>query len=228
MIVYDLQYFPPVSFFSTLFGETYFYLDIYEVYRKMTFRNRCLIAGAQGIISLSVPLQQGRNQQIPMNEVRISDTEQWQSRHFKSIRSAYNRSPYFDFYQDELAAIYRRPFDLLADWNISCLEWVKEKLAWHADIRFTESALPYQSDGITDLRNRVLPKNYMEWNPVKYRQVFEERTGFFPNLSILDLLFNCGPRTSELLSNSEVRGPQLNRRSRIEIFGKKPVLSSKT
>jgi len=205
MIVYELQYFPPVSFFSTLFGETYFYLDIYEVYRKMTFRNRCLIAGAQGIISLSVPLKQGRNQQIPMNEVRISDTEQWQSRHFKSIRSAYNRSPYFDFYQDELAAIYRRPFDLLADWNISCLEWVKEKLAWHADIRFTESALPYQSDGITDLRNRVLPKNYMEWNPVKYRQVFEERTGFFPNLSILDLLFNCGPRTSELLSNSDVR-----------------------
>jgi WbqC-like protein family len=205
MIVFELQYFPPVSFFSTLFGETYFYLDTYDIYRKMSFRNRCLIVGAQGIISLSVPLQQGRNQQLPMNEVRISDTEKWQSRHFKSIRSAYNRSPFFDFYQDELAAIYLRPFDLLADWNICCLEWVKEKLGWRTGIRYTESAIPYQSDGITDLRNRVLPKNYMEWKPVKYRQVFEERTGFFPNLSILDLLFNCGPRSSELLSNSDER-----------------------
>jgi hypothetical protein len=205
MIVFELQYFPPVSFFSTLFGETYFYLDTYEIYRKMSFRNRCLLAGAQGIISLSVPLQQGRNQQLPMNEVRISDTEKWQLRHFKSIRSAYNRSPFFDFYQDELAAIYQRPFDLLADWNICCLEWVKEKLDWRAGIRFTDSAILYQSDGVTDLRNTVLPKNYMGWKPVKYRQVFEERTGFFPNLSILDLLFNCGPRSSELLRNSELR-----------------------
>jgi hypothetical protein len=225
MIVCELQYFPTVSFFSALFGETYFYLDLYEIYRKMSFRNRCLIAGAQGIISLSVPLENGRNQQVPMNEVRISDTEKWQSRHFKSIRSAYNKSPFFDFYQDELAAIYGRPFDLLTDWNICCLEWVREKLGWQTEIRFTESAIPYKSksiidrpdgvsnpvtgindqmDGTTDLRNRVLPKNFMDWKPVKYRQVFEERTGFFPNLSILDLLFNCGPHSFELLSSSKL------------------------
>jgi WbqC-like protein family len=204
MIVSELQYFPPVTFFTTLYGETYFYLDIYEIYRKMSFRNRCMIAGAQGIISLSVPLKQGRNQQLPMNEVRISDTEKWQSRHFKSIRSAYNRSPFFDFYQDELATIYQRPFELLTDWNLCCLEWVKEKLAWSPGIRFTDSAIPYQSDGVTDLRNRVIPKNFMEWKPVKYRQVFEERTGFFPNLSILDLLFNCGPHSLEQHSSSRL------------------------
>jgi hypothetical protein len=202
MIVFELQYFPPVSFFSTLYKETYIHLDIYDIYRKMSFRNRCLIAGAQGIISLSVPLQNGRNQQVPMKEVRISDTDKWQSRHFKSIRSAYNRSPFFDFYQDELAAIYHRPFELLTEWNLCCLDWVKEKLAWRTRISVTDSAIGYQAEGVTDMRNRVLPKNFMEWKPVKYRQVFEERTGFFPNLSILDLLFNCGPRSSELLSNS--------------------------
>jgi hypothetical protein len=163
-----------------------------------------MIAGAQGMISLSVPLDQGRNQQLPMNEVRISDSEKWQSRHFKSIRSSYNRSPFFDYYQDELAAIYQRPFHLLADWNLCCLEWVQEKLAWPVGIRFTDSALPYQIDGVSDLRNRVLPKNFMEWKPVKYRQVFEERTGFFPNLSVLDLLFNCGPHSFELLSSSKL------------------------
>jgi hypothetical protein len=202
MIVSELQYFPPVSFFSTLYKETYFYLDLYEIYRKMSFRNRCMIAGAQGIISLSVPLEQGRNQQLPMNEVRISNTEKWQSRHFKSICSAYNRSPFFDHFQDELEAVYRMPFERLTDWNMYCLEWVKEKLAWHTEIRFTDSVIPYQSEGIRDVRNLVLPKNYTAWQPVKYRQVFEERTGYFTNLSILDLLFNTGPRAGELLSNS--------------------------
>ncbi len=110
MIVSELQYFPPITFFSTLYTETYVYLDVYELYRKMSFRNRCLIAGAQGIISFSVPLQDGRNQQLPVNEVMISDAEKWQARHFKSIQSAYNRSPFFEYYQDELLRIYQQPF----------------------------------------------------------------------------------------------------------------------
>jgi hypothetical protein len=82
MIVSELQYFPPISFFSTLYGESYVVLDLYEIYRKMSFRNRCLIAGAQGTVSLSVPLQYGRNQQLPVKEVLISNTDNWQARHF--------------------------------------------------------------------------------------------------------------------------------------------------
>jgi hypothetical protein len=204
MIVFELQYFPPVIFFTTLNTKSYVVLDAYEVYRKMSFRNRCLITGAQGIISLSVPLEQGRNQQLPVKEVRISNTEKWQSRHFKSIRSAYNRSPFFDFYQDELAAIYQMPFERLMDWNLVCLKWVIEKIEWSMEIRFTDTAVPFQNERITDLRSRILPKNYAEWNPVKYRQVFEERTGFFPNLSVLDLLFNTGPEAGILLRNSRI------------------------
>jgi len=202
MIVSELQYFPPLTFFAALFKETNVVLDIYDTYRKMTFRNRCLIAGAQGIISLSVPLRDGRNQQLPMSEVLISHSEKWQSRHFKSIRSAYNRSPYFDHYLDEVAGLYEKPVDRLADWNLKCLNWVKEKLEWSATIDFTKEAIPFRTEGTKDRRNIILPKNYGNWNPVKYRQVFEERTGFFPNLSILDLLFNTGKEAGELLRNS--------------------------
>ena len=204
MIVSELQYFPPLSFFSTLYKETYVDLDIYEIYRKMSFRNRCLIAGAQGIIHLSVPLLDGRNQQLPMNEVLISDTEKWQSRHFKSIRSAYNRSPFFEYYVDDLYEIYKTPYRRLVEWNLLCLNWVKEKLEWPTEFRFTEEAVSYGAVGVDDRRNNVRPKNYSHWNPVKYRQVFEERTGFFPNLSILDLLFNTGKRAGELLYNSNL------------------------
>jgi hypothetical protein len=202
MIVSELQYFPPLTFFPALYKESYLHIDIYEVYRKMSFRNRCLIAGAQGIISLSVPLQEGRNQHLPMNEVLISDTEKWQLRHFKSIQSAYNRSPFFEYYQEDLAMLYEKSFYRLADWNTHCLNWLKEKMAWRAEILFTEKAIPFQAEGIEDRRNLVLPKNYRDWNPVKYRQVFEERTGFFPNLSILDLLFNTGKKAGELLGKT--------------------------
>jgi hypothetical protein len=203
MIIAELQYFPPITFISTLYKETYIYLDIYEQYRKMSFRNRCLIAGAEGIISLSVPLQNGRSQLRPINEVKISETEEWQNRHFKSICSAYNRSPFFEYYADELKRLYQKQVTGLVEWDLSCLEWLKQKLDWPAEIRLTESSLPFGVKGWDDHRNRVVPKNYNQWNPVKYRQVFEERVGFFPNLSVVDLLFNTGRRAAELLRMAE-------------------------
>lgn len=202
MVIAELQYFPPITFISTLFRESYVYLDLYEPYRKMSFRNRSLIAGAQGIISLSVPLKNGRSQLVPVNEVQISGEEHWQSRHFKSICSAYNRSPFFEYYADELEALYMKQVSGLADWNLSCLYWLRQKLDWSAEIRFTESSLPYKAEGWDDQRNLVVPRNYSQWTPVKYRQVFEERVGFFPNLSVIDLLFNTGKQAGELLRNS--------------------------
>jgi WbqC-like protein family len=204
MIVSELQYFPPITFITTLYKESYVYLDIYEPYRKMSFRNRCMITGAQGIISLSVPLKEGRNQNQPMNEVLISKMEDWQSRHYKSIQSAYNRSPFFEYYQMELSLIYQKTFDRLVEWDLYCLKWLKEKLEWPTEIRLTEKAVSHHAEGYIDRRGLLLPKNYNLLNPVKYRQVFEERTGFFPNLSILDLLFNTGPEAGELLRNSNV------------------------
>ena len=201
-IITELQYFPPLSFFTTSYGKTYIYLDIYEAYNKMSFRNRCVIAGAQGTISLSVPLQKGRNQRVPMLEVLISDEKKWQDQHFKSIQSAYNRSPFFDYYKDELLRIYQRPFRKLADWNLCCLNWVMEKLEWVTEIRFPEATFPFQAEGFDDRRNQVVPKNYDLLNPIKYRQVFEERAGFLKNLSILDLLFNTGKEARDLLANS--------------------------
>lgn len=168
----------------------------------MSFRNRCMITGAQGIISLSVPLRDGRNQQLPVNEVLIADSEKWQERHFRSIESAYNRSPFFDHYRDELAALYRKPFTHLSGWNLECMNWLKGKLEWPAEIRFTDAAVEFGRNGMDDRRDLVLPKNYNQFQPVRYRQVFEERTGFFSNLSILDLLFNTGKSASDLLKKA--------------------------
>jgi hypothetical protein len=198
MILSEIQYFPPVTFFKTSYPESYILLDQYEIYRKMSFRNRCLIAGANGIISLSVPLLHGRNQQVQMKDVRIAMSEHWQARHWKSIQSAYNRSAFFDHYRDGLEKLYRMKTGWLMEWDLECLQWVKEKLSWPGEIRLTGN--PETGTEVEDHRNRVLPKNYAEFRPVKYRQVFEEKLGFMPNLSILDLLFNVGKQAGELLN----------------------------
>lgn len=203
MFLSELQYFPPIIFFKTSYKETYIYLDQYEFYLKMSFRNRCLIAGANGIISLSIPLEKGRDQRARMNEVRISYSEDWQGRHWKSIRSAYNRSPFFNYYADEMEVLFNKKFELLMDWDLYCLRWVKEKLAWAAEIRLTELQDHESVPGPwEDYRNRILPKNYAQHTGLQYRQVFEEKKGFFPNLSILDLLFNSGKEAGNLLSGS--------------------------
>jgi len=202
MILFDLQYFPPITYFSALYNQSYVYLDIYESYRKMSFRNRCQIAGADGIVSLSIPLKQGRNQLAAVNLVEISNSENWQARHFKSICSVYNRSPFFEYYADELNAIYQLRVERLAEWNLVCLDWLHLKLEWPAKIRFTDSAIAYGTPGWEDHRNLVLPKNHDLWQPVKYRQVFEEKTGFLPNLSVLDLIFNTGNEAKELLRHT--------------------------
>ncbi len=165
----------------------------------MSFRNRCMLAGAEGILSLSIPLKEGRNQRVAISEVIISDSEKWQSHHFKSLQSAYNRSPFFEYYRDELSDLYKKPFVKLADWNLHCLGWVKQKLNFPSEIRFTEQTIPYGSAGQDDSRDEVRPQNFSLWNPVLYHQVFEEKTGFLPNLSILDLLFNTGPEAADLL-----------------------------
>jgi hypothetical protein len=153
---------------------------------------------------LSIPLVNGRNQRVPVNEVTISNAERWQSRHWKSIQSAYSRSPFFEFYRDDLQIIFNRPVTLLADWNLTCLNWIKEKLKWSIEFRQTDTVIPYQSPGLDDRRGFLVPKNYLNWDPVRYRQVFEEKTGFSPNLSILDLLFNTGREAGALLRNSNL------------------------
>src|SRR5262249_50170946 len=112
--------------------------------------------------------------------------------HWKTIVSCYNRSPWFDFYRDELEELYRQPFDLLLDWNLRCLEWTFRVLGIDRGIGLTEEYMAdYPAAEEMDWRGKLQPKNRESWGAgmPRYRQVFEERTGFIPGLSILDLIF---------------------------------------
>jgi hypothetical protein len=213
----DLQYFPPYNLFKISYKFSNIVFDQYEYYQKMSFRNRCQIAGAEGMINLSVPLAKGRDQKTIMKDVKISDRDNWQDQHWKTILSCYSRSPWFEYYRDGLEDLYLRPFVFLLDWNLHCFEWTIRALQMPVKFSLTDEYRKFydETDWI-DLRGRLLPKDRDQLldipvlgneiaateetrRPVRYRQVFEERTGFLPNLSILDLLFCEGKRAAAFL-----------------------------
>jgi len=201
-LITDLQYFPSVILYKISNKSSNITFEQYEFYQKMSFRNRCQIAGAQGCIDLSIPLAKGRDQKTVMKDVKMATTYSWQDQHWKTILACYSRSPWFEYYRDELEQLYCKPFVFLKDWNLACFEWTCRILGLPVQVLLTETWRPHYEGDWLDWRGKLVPKNIRDtdWaSPVVYRQVFEETTGFIPNLSILDLLFCEGQRARSLL-----------------------------
>lgn len=201
-LIIDIEYFAPVIFYKRAINFSYVEFDVYENWQKMSFRNRCIVAGAGGPVSLSIPLEEGRGQRKLTKDVRIANRYPWQSQHWKTIVSCYNRSPWFEFYRDELELLYQKQVDFLVDWNLACWEWSVKKLGWSGRTGLTSGKV----DGLDmtkwlDLRNELLPKSIMDKfpDPVVYRQVFGDRIGFLPHCSILDLIFCEGKNARGIL-----------------------------
>jgi hypothetical protein len=201
-LIVESQYFSPVTFYKISIDFSNIKFDIYEPWQKMSFRNRCVVAGANGPILLSVPLVEGREQRRPMKDIRIDNRKKWQAQHWKTIMSCYNRSPWFSYFCDELEGLYQQSFDLLIDWNRACFDWTVRKLGLPVSAGFTDQPVPPgEAAEFRDFRNRIIPRfiNQDFPNPVRYHQVFEDRIGFIPNLSILDLLFCEGKNAAHIL-----------------------------
>jgi hypothetical protein len=200
-LIIEYQYLPNVYLFSILYNKTNIVFEQYENYQKMSFRNRCLLAGSGGVIGLSVPLEKGRDQKALITEVRIDNSSDWQERHWRTIESCYRKSPWFEYYALSLEEFYKKKYEILVDWNLGLFNWSITQLGLQLAIGQTESYQKiYDNQTVTDLRNQVLPKNYQSFPCAPYRQVFEERTGFLPNLSVLDLIFCEGKRAGEYLA----------------------------
>lgn len=175
--------------------------DRAESFVKMSYRNRYYITGANGLIQLTVPLAGGRNQRTAMQDMHIDNKERWQVQHWRTIFSVYGRAPYFEHYAPSLEQLFQTKFDRLVAFNEATIGWVKEQTG----INFLTTTLQEAKDSIADavdIRRSFVPgieKKVLPGNAALYYQLFAERNGFYPNLSILDLLFSEGPAVKSVI-----------------------------
>ncbi len=200
----EIQYLGPIQCFTKYVKHNKVCIEQHENYRKGSFRNRCCIATANGIVSLSIPLLKGKHQQANIKKVAIDNNSNWQSIHWKSIQTAYGNSPFFEYYKDDLIPLFQKKYDLLFNFCLDVHELVLRVLQLKTTVSFSSSFCKKTDEKQLDFRSQVLPKNYLHsddphFEATTYPQVFEDRHGFIPNLSILDLIFCTGPEAGTYL-----------------------------
>lgn len=216
-------YFGPVQWYQKLNRCGKVLLEQHEHFVKQTYRNRCVIASANGPQTLSVPIEKYEGAKCAMKDIRISDHGNWRHIHWNALLSAYGESPFFEYLADDIRPFFERRWDYLFDFNLEITYKMCELLDIEANVEATEGyAAPLQpsrrgeeapprlpsdsysyllGDGregsatVSDFRDAIRPKHPQpdaSFLPRRYYQVYEQRHGFLPNLSILDLLFNQG------------------------------------
>ena len=197
-ILLPIFYLPPVSWFAVfLKEENEIVLEQYENFPKQTYRNRTNIYGANGRLSLIIPINHSGER--VMKEIKVSHRENWQKLHWKSIKSAYQSSPYFEFYEDKLQKIFEFESDSLIQFNLNALKIVldilKTEKAYSLNIEYVK--IPLEEN----YREKFSAKKESEIEMEEYYQTFTDKMGFMKDLSILDLICNKGPETLTYLKN---------------------------
>ncbi|WP_158799473.1 WbqC family protein [Pedobacter sp. L105] len=200
LAIFPIFYLPPVSYFSALQANHFeFVLEKEEHFPKQTYRNRATVHSPNGPLDLFLPVIKGSKYHTRMKDVRISYDFKWQRLHWLSLESCYRNSAYFEFYEDELAPFYHKKFEFLFDYNLELLQWIFKQLKKAPELQFTTEYMddvPFEKD----YRSKLHFKDPEFLAPAKpYYQVFEDRNGFLPNMSIVDLLFNQGPQAKNCL-----------------------------
>jgi hypothetical protein len=198
-ILLSCAYLPPLNYFAELVHAEEVYIEKCEHFEKQTYRNRCTIYGANGRLDLVVPLVHCK-EKTRIDEKKISYVHPWQNQHWKSICSAYRSAPYFEFFEKDFEEFFRQRHEFLFDFNLALTQRLLKVLRIQKELQFT-GVFEKSPAEIKDLRRLSEPKIFNnEINAETYYQVFGNKFGFIPNLSIIDLLFNEGLNTLKVLS----------------------------
>ena len=205
-VILSTAYFPPIQYLTKFLIYSKIEIEKFENYTKQSFRNRCIIMGANGALTLSIPVKKDFHPHIPIAELKIDYQTNWQKIHWKAIEAAYRRSPFFEFYKDDFYPFFHGNYEFLLPFNSQILDIVLLRLGIEKIVKFSEKYEPIP-DGYFDFRDTIHPKpaKSMEddqFSPAKYNQVFLNKFDFVPNLTILDLLFNEGPNSLSILKES--------------------------
>jgi hypothetical protein len=197
--VFPLFYLPPIEYFSKiLVHKENIFFENAENFQKQSYRNRATIHSPNGKLDLTVPVIKGCKSHTKVKDVRISYDFQWQRMHIMSLQTSYRSSAYFEFYEDDLTMFFEKKWDFLFDYNEELTRLLLKLLKINIHNKYTDSFEKAYLDR-EDFRNTIHPKHNSPKQFKPYFQVFEERNGFFPNLSIVDLLFNQGPQSLKYL-----------------------------
>ncbi len=192
-VVLSTSYFPPISYVKAIMKADNVLIEQHENFAKKTLRNRCQIYAANGIISLSVPIVKTSAQKQNIKDTKIDYSTNWQKQHFKSIESAYKSSPFYMYLIDDYLQFFSKQFTYLLDFNLQILQTVLDFLEINANVELTDNYI-VSFDDCEDAKYLTNVKkqgnNYVVND--KYYQVFADKYGFQPDLSIIDLLFCMG------------------------------------
>lgn len=200
-------YLAPVQYYTKLLACGKAMIEQYDHYMKQSYRNRCCICGPGGVLPLSIPIVRPATVKCYTKDIRISDHGNWRHLHWNALESAYNMTPYFEYYKDDFRPFYEKKYAFLTDFNEELCRLICRLLNISPKIERTATYKEGFSEGELDFRERIHPKKDFRtedpgFMPKPYYQVFEDKLGFQPNLSIVDLLFNMGPEGELVLGQS--------------------------
>ena len=196
-------YFPSIVQMVAVVKTDELVFEIHDNYQKQSYRNRTYIAHANGRLLLNVPIKHTKNgTRQKTKEVTIENSFPWQIQHWKSLQSAYRTSPFFEFYEDDIAPIFINPAEQLLELNLSIFKLLCELIGFEKSYGTTSEYL--MDSAKLDLRYLVEAKQQKKHLLSGYTQVMEANHGFLPNLSVLDLLFNEGPNALAYLESQKI------------------------
>jgi len=200
MIYLSTAYFPNIYFFSKFLLSENIVIEAFEHYQRRTYRNRCEILSANGKINLQVPINKRNTNAI--KDVLVDYGTNWQKQHFKTLESAYQSSPFFEYIIDDFMFVFEKKEKYVFDLNLKIIETILNFLHLENNISFTKE---YKESYEKDFRNRIHPRNPIidnDFKNITYYQTFNNKFPFVSNLSILDLLFNEGNNAQIILKES--------------------------
>ena len=192
-VLLSTTYFGPIQWYQKLYRAEHVEIEQWESFQKQTYRNRCLIASANGVQALTVPVEHGDS--LLIKDIRLSDHGHWRRLHWNALQSAYGESPFFEYYQDDIRPFFDKRYTFLLDFNEAIRLKMCELLDIQPSVALTQA---YAPTSVIDYRRAISPKHPATdpgFQPRRYYQVYEQKHGFLANLSILDLLFNQGPES---------------------------------